>query len=174
MKKLIALFALLTISICVCSCNKVEPRGPEKIESYSEELINYDPEDITYEYYFNSVEELLIALKHNPDKYNNSKIKVIGTINKNFDKITLVDFKASSWTVPEKGESYYNLYVQLDSRDSITILITNDAQYSVVEIGDYVKVYGTVRLTRDAIYIDDCEYDLIASLDERRENFKQQ
>ena len=173
--KLLALLMLLSMALCLGSCfDMEEPREPEKIESWDEELLKSDPEDAEYEYAFDNVTDLLSAIKHEPDKYNNSKIKVVGTINKYYDSISLVDFVATSWTVPEKYESDYNLNVQLDSRDYISIIITNDAQYAVLEQADYVKVYGTVRLTRDAMYIDDCEYDLIASLDERRENFKQQ
>ncbi len=195
MKKLIALFALLIISLSVCSCNNQETpeeyKEEYKEESWSEELITNDPEGVSYEYFFESVADLRDAIKHEPDKYNGAKIKIVGTVDLyyashdyNFsDKLTrLVDITVNTTNTPIRettvtGEDIRSLkefFTKLDNASGIKVNISNDAQFYVTSDGDYVKLYGTIRIERDALYIDNCEYDLIATVDERVENLNQQ
>ena len=159
--------------------NNETSEPPVKVEQWSETLIKSDPDGVEYDYYFANVKDLLAAIKHSPDKYNNAKIKVIGTTQKGNEGLLyetrLVDYTMRSDDIPSTSSfSGHNAFRRtLDSSTSkIDIVITNDAQFSVVEDGDYVKLYGFVRLTRDSVYLGNCEYDLIATLDERIQNVK--
>ena len=141
---------------------------------------NYGRNPAVYEYYFESVEKLLYAIKHEPEKYNNARIKVIGTLQTGLEStlydMRLVDYTITSDYIPstEGVEGRYQFRKVLDkSASKIDIEITSDAQYAVAETGDYVKIYGKVRITRERIFIDDCAYDLIATLDERIQNISE-
>lgn len=187
MKKL--LITLISITLCIscilsfssCDSESTEctTAATEKqilTESYSNSIINSDPQGAQYIYFFVTVEELTYAMKKDPEKYNNAKVKLIGTIYIHDNEYSLVDYTMTTANAP--GETFdvqdrYWFYRHLnDSKGKIEINITNDAQYAVAETGDFVKLYGTVRLTRNGIYLDSCEYELIASLDERVETVR--
>lgn len=174
--KLLCLALSISFILPATSCRQKDNDNEEesvKVESWDEELIISDPENAEYEYFFDSVEALLYAIKREPDKYNGATIKVVGTIYKSLDETLLVDFTATSENVPSStevtGDSLLKMYNIKNSNNRINIMISNDAQYAVAETGDYVKIYGTLKITRDSIYINNCEYDLIASFDERIE-----
>ena len=184
-KMLLILSIVLILSLGLVSCNNDQPPPEEeqtKAESWDEGIISADPEGATYDYFFDSVEDLLVAIKHHPEEYNNAKVKVVGTLQTGLSntlyETRLVDFTAKSTNTPSSIDGVmdgYNFRKVLDNSDGkIDIIISNDEQFAVAEDGDYVKVYGTVKITRDAIYIDGCEYDLIATLKERRENIDNQ
>ena len=190
MKKLLSIIFCISIIFCLASCqqksNDSDVDVPVKVEKWDNKLLRTDPSGVTYDYYFRNVEVLLDKIKHDPDMYNNKRVKVVGTLqvsmNSKYDGL-LVDFVADSTNIPPSedtltGEgvtSRYEFRKALSSSNySIGITISNDAQYAVAEDGDYVKVYGTIKLDRDSIYIDVYEYDLIATLDERRENIEKQ
>lgn len=176
----------LTFIFLATSCqqksnsNEATPVIPDIEEQWSNLILLSDPSGVTYSYYFETVEDLLTAIKHNPNKYNNARVKVIGTIYKDSDETLLVDFTMTSTNIPSVSSNSSGLLAGVEfrrtlrsSKNQINIIITNDAQYSVAEIGDYVKIYGTVKLDRNNIYIS-CEYDLIATLEERRQNINDQ
>ena len=189
LRRTIALLILVSVAVCCCSCN--ESKGAVTVaqtvgyESWDEEVINSNPKKIQYTYYFASVKELLSAVKHEPEKYNNAKVKVLGTLNtkpnESLYDIQLIDFAVDSTTYyPNEGtfdgnalDRYSQERKLLLTENKIDINITNDVQFSVAETGDLVKLYGTLTITRSAIYIDNCQYDLIATLGERVENAKQ-
>lgn len=186
--KLLAIVICVALSFGLYACDGIGKTEEEtskeiKTEQYPEGAINSDPEGMEYDYFFESVEALNIAMKKNPDKYNNSTIKVIGTLAKRDNEFFLVDYTATSSNVPPlsnaeltgdtltKGYEFHKMLHASDGK--IEIFISNDAQYAVAEEGDYVKLYGTLQLTRNSIYIGSCEYDLIATLDERIEMVSQ-
>lgn len=184
-KMLLFLSVVIILSLGLVSCNKDQPPTEEvqpKVESWDVGIISADPEGATYDYFFDSVEDLLVAIKHHPEEYNNAKVKVVGTletgVSDTLNGTRLLDFIAKSTNTPSSNSSaldYFHFRQALNSSDGkIDIIISNDAQFAVAEDGDYVKVYGTVKITRNAIYIADCEYDLIATLKERRENIDNQ
>lgn len=191
MKKLLSIIFCIGIIFCLASCqqnnNDSDVDKPvKKVEQWDDELLKADPSDVTYHYYFESVEALLNEIKHNPDMYNNRIVKVVGTLQVSIDSEydgQLVDFVADSTNIPPLEDTVtgagvmarYEFRKALNrSNYKIYVMISNDAQYAVAEDGDYVKIYGRIRLGRGSIYIDDCEYDLIATLDERRENIEKQ
>ena len=164
--------SLLCFSACQQDVN-TETEADTWCETYDAEIINSDPDNVSYDYIFNNVEELQLAIKKSPDKYNGAKVKVVGTINKRDNVTKLIDLVINSQNVGiinshDSGLLKYEFRQMLDSADwNIEIIITNDAQYSVAESGDLVKLYGTVNITRDKVSINHCEYELIAALDER-------
>lgn len=171
---------LIALSLSFYSCSQ-EPDAASSVitEQWDEKLIKSDPKGVTYSHYFESVENLLSAIKHDPEKYNNAKVKVVGTVQKFFSSEAkydgrLVDFVATSTNTPSSLDGVmerYNFNQTLGgSKYDIYLNILNDAQYAVASDGDYVKIYGTVKLERDNIYIEVNKYDLIATLDERRQN----
>ncbi len=176
----VAMLLVLVLPITSCKQTNQNNNEPEdKTEKWDEELLISDDIDAVYEYYFESVEKLLYAIKHEPDKYNNASIKVIGTIQTGLEStlydIRLVDYTITSNYIPNTDgvAGRYEFRNELDkSAYKIDIAITNDAQYAVAETGDYVKIYGTIRITRDYIFVGNCEYDLIATIDERIQNLE--
>ena len=179
----IACVALILVSILsLISCKKENNNADEpviKTETWDKSLLESDDKGEVYEYYFESVEKLLYAIKHEPEKYNNARIKVIGTLQTGLEStlydMRLVDYTITSDYIPstEGVEGRYQFRKVLDkSASKIDIEITSDAQYAVAETGDYVKIYGKVRITRERILIDDCAYDLIATIDERIQNLE--
>lgn len=159
----------LSLGLLACASNEETEEEAIIVEKYSKEVIAADPKGAEYEHFFESVEVLSAAMKKAPDLYNNATIKVIGTIAKKDGKCLLVDYTITSSDVPNDLYEEFQLKKRIQNQKNIEIIIANDAQYAVAEDGDYVKLYGTLRLTRGAIYVDSCEYALIATLDERIE-----
>lgn len=178
--KLLCLALSISFILPATSCRQKASDNEEesvKVESWDEELISSDPENVEYEHSFDCVEALLYAIKREPEKYNNTRIKVVGTIQTGYDGLLydtrLVDYTMTSDCIPSNtgvGDRYDFRKILNQSDSKIDIAILSDAQYAVAESGDYVKIYGTVKITRDHIIIDECEYVLIATLDERIEN----
>ncbi len=180
--KFICITLCLTSIVFATSCKKTDKNNEPsvKVEQWDEELLNNDRNDVGYTYYFKSVEEMISAIKHNPDKYNKARVKVIGTIYKSSEETLLVDYTMRSDNIPSFSTSaegsmnrYYFRQSLKTSDGRVDIVIINDAQYSVAEIGDLVKMYGTVNITRDSIFISG-EYALIATLEERIQNINNQ
>ena len=177
---LMALVCLISV-LSLFSCNKqgesVAEDPPVINEQWSKELLNADQKGVTYTYSFNSVEELLFAIKHDPDKYNNASVKVIGTIYTEAATASLIDFtmnSTNSSNFVSSGGAWLQFRNTLkNSKNKINLTITNAAQDAVSETGDYVKVYGFVKLEKDNIHIVG-EYDLIATVNERVQNINNQ
>lgn len=172
------LLAALCISLvfvffsCESNDKPEETTEQEEItEKYPDELIKSDPEDMEYDYFFENVNSLNTAIKKDVERYNNTKIKVIGTL---CGGDHLIDYTATTSTVVG-WETYSDVAKRLTvaradrANGAIEIHITNDAQYAVAESGDYVKLYGTIKITRDEVSLTNCEYDFIATIDERTE-----
>ena len=184
--KIVCVALILVSMLSLISCKKKNNNIDEpviKTEAWDKNLLESDDNGEVYEYYFGSIEDLLYDIKRAPDKYNNAKVKIIGTIYKGTDGTMLVDYTATSANVPSidadltSGEQFLQFYdfrnALRSSDNQIDIMISNDAQYAVAEIGDLVKIYGIVKITRDHIFIDNCEYVLIATLDERIQNISE-
>lgn len=173
--KLLCLALSIGFILSATSCKQKNNDNEEEtviVESWDEELISSDPENAKYEYLFDSVEALQCAIKREPEKYNGTTIKIIGTIYRSSDDTWLVDFTATSENLPSPdlspGGKFLTFYTLKTTAEYwIEIMISSDAQYAVSETGDYVKIYGTLKITRDSIYISNCTYDLIATADER-------
>lgn len=176
--KLLSLALCLSLTVSFSSCkkdDKSEETTEKKVitEKYSEQIISADPEGLEYEYFFESIKALTTAMKKAPDTYNNAKVKVIGTLYKRDNQFYLVDYTATSENVLHNTGSSMDRYEfnkKLYTSDGkIEIYISNEAQHAVAETGDYVKLYGTIRMPNEGAFLSSCQYDLIATLDERIE-----
>ena len=150
-----------------------------KEEKWDEDILEDDPNNVEYEYYFESIEDLRYAIKHSPDKYNNAKVKVIGNIYKQNTTTYLIDYALKSsdfdW-MDEPKVSLFEYWTIVDNypNRAIEVIITNDSQRLVAESGDLVKMYGTVKITTYGIFLSNCTYDLIATFEERVQNVNNQ
>lgn len=174
MKKVLLTLLCASLIVAFGSCQSdAEKQEAKEIlyETYDLEVLADDPEGVEYSFSFQNVEELRTAIKKDPDKYNNAKIKVIGTIKKHDDGFELIDFFVDSTTSSgDGGLERYELHQEINASNwKIDVYIANEAQYAVGETGDYVKFYGTLHLNKDGVYLSDGQYDLIASFDERVE-----
>lgn len=191
MKKFICLLLILTTSFSLFACDdssndhheeqeeKQEEKQETKTESWSSSLLKSDPSGVQYDYYFKSVEDMYDAIKRDPDKYNGKSVKVIGTLYKvpGSSDISLLDYTVTSAAFKSE-DNYSPVRIVLDmvsrynSFEKIDVSITSDTQYAVIETGDLVKLYGTIVIDRSGIQFENCEYKLIATLEERIEKVK--
>lgn len=152
---------------------KLTSKYQSEVASLKNKLISSDPNNVTYAYSFNSVEALMTAIKKNPTEYNNKQVKVVGTVIK-------TDHEGASYIVDDDGYDFSSITSNYDVQYSvwkktqkeqgsiISVVITDDIQYTVVESGDYVKMYGTVKISNGEIYLANCEYSMIATRNERQ------
>lgn len=135
MKKLFAVIAVIAILLCClssCSSNK-------KTEDNS--------------LYFETVSELLAAIKYDPYKYANKEIQVQGTLCKfESDKITVL-FDLSE---PLTANNGVQLRYVARTSPNIDIVISDEILYTVAESGDYMTVCGIVKISDGEIYLDNC------------------
>ncbi|MBE6582330.1 MAG: hypothetical protein E7648_03600 [Ruminococcaceae bacterium] len=141
-------------------------------EALKEKLASSDPANVKYSYSFNSVLELMTAIKKNPSAYNNKQVKVIGTAIKketNGERETLLLDLSSGEVLPDTSSTSFDIeyYIWLQRKEEtgkiIDITIADDVFYAVLKTGDYIKLYGTVCISNGEIDLDKCSYDLILS-----------
>lgn len=141
-----------------------------EVESLKNKLISSDPDNITYSDSFDTVDELMVAIKKHPTEYVGKQVKVVGTILKDEEggSVTLSDVHLDYEDIINAER--YNFLVHYYSRNypSIATIIADDVQYTVLETGDYVKMYGTVTISNGEIYLSNCEYSMITTRDERK------
>jgi hypothetical protein len=121
----------------------------------------------TSSYEFSSVNALLKAIKNNPTAYSNKQVCVYGMIiayTWNDEKnIALIDYKGEDISFPDGNYGGYKALRLVDdkieAKEAIDAIFSNDLQYTVAETGDYVNLYGTVRVANGEIYLDECQYD---------------
>lgn len=186
---IIPLVLALSVTFFACdyhSDDQSDEKAEVKVESWPSSLLKSDATSVEYDYYFESVDDLRDAIKHDPDKYNGKKVKVIGTLHEplrtsaiflvdytlsSTDKITQCNLSDNTLTGDELSIKY-DFIQTLDISTKVHIIITNEAQKAVIEEGDFIKLYGTIVIDSSGIRIEDCEYKLIATLEERIERVK--
>ena len=102
---------------------------------------------------FETVSDLLNAIKNDPYTYANKTIQVKGTLAKCDPILALVE-------INEPLDSYYGveLRYQIKNNPSIDIKITDDILYTVAEHNDYLQISGVVKIVNGEIYLDNCTY----------------
>ena len=155
MKELfIATLVIALVMLCLSSCERSETtieRGEttvEKSETTMED--NY--------YSFNTVADLLEAIKYDPYKYADKEIQVKGTfLKRERDNISaLVDLSTTYTDDSDLSEFLIGYHYRNDP--SIDVMITDDLLNTVAECWDYMTVSGIVRITNGNIYLDNCTY----------------
>jgi hypothetical protein len=124
-----------------------------------------DFSNVTYSYDFSSVNALLSAIKNNPTAYNNKQVKVFGMIfayehaTFNRKEIALIDYKGEELSYGSGVQTRFFKNQKIEAKEAIEVTLSSDLQYTVSETGDYVNLYGTVRITNGEIYLDKCQYN---------------
>ena len=148
MKKLFAVIIAIAILVCFSSCTNKE----------AEETIDTG-ETISDGIHFGTVADLLSAIKHDPYNYIGKEIQVYGTLCK-FDSDTLLfDRQPTSDSSKNTGVAFR---YEAQNSPNIEIIIPDKVLYTVIEDGDYIAVSGTVKISDDKIYLDNCTYSFIS------------
>ena len=136
---------------------------------WKEKYMASDPANVTYSYEFSSVNALITAIKKDPEAYHNKQVKVFGMLltynaynsNKKYVKfVSLFDYKNENISFsPDDYEAEYLMRKKSEAKEAIDIILSSDLQYTVAETGDYVNLYGIVRITNGEIYLDKCQYN---------------
>lgn len=116
---------------------------------------------------FNSVAKLMEALKKDPSAYYNKKVKVLASVyksenSKNDGTVTILDMSDELLYTNDRVSLMVALYSSIEAH------ISNDMPYAVLATGDYVELYGTIKTSNDELYLDDCQYDMISTVAERK------
>lgn len=133
------------------------------IEYWKNKYMSIDPADVTYSYEFSSVNALYSAIKSNPAAYNNKQVKIFGmifTYEISKKTIGLIDYKRENLSSYGSGlRAGIFMDKKIEAKEGIEVTLSNDMQYTVAETGDYINLYGTVRITNGEIYLDKCQYN---------------
>lgn len=129
---------------------------------WKEKYMATDPANVTYSYVFSSVNELYLAIKSNPTAYNNKQVKVYGmlfTYKTSNKSIGLIDYKGEEFPSSSSLLAGVFLDEKIEAKTGIKVTLSNDLEYTVAETGDYVNLYGTVKISNGEIYLDKCQYN---------------
>ncbi|MBE6707574.1 MAG: hypothetical protein E7577_08070 [Ruminococcaceae bacterium] len=135
------------------------------IEYWKNKYIASGSSNVSYSYEFTSVNALLTAIKKNPEAYHNKQVKVFGMIftyeHETFNRkeIALIDYKGETLPDTDGFKARFFKNDKIEAKQAIEVTMLNDLQYTVAETGDYVNLYGTVRITNGEIYLDKCQYN---------------
>jgi predicted RNase H-like nuclease (RuvC/YqgF family) len=133
------------------------------MEYWKNKYSTSNPGNVTYSYEFTTVNALIAAIKSNPEAYHNKKVKVFGMIftyeSDNKKEFALIDYKGEelSYSYDFKARLFKN--EKIEAKEAIDVTLSSDLQYTVAETGDYVNLYGTVKITNGEIYLDKCQYN---------------
>lgn len=165
--KLLAIALCVVCMFCTSSC-VIYVDNPEQTASVSENKTEVSATesktevsvtDKEYPCTFETVKDLLSAIKKNPYEYSNMEVLVKGTLCKceedgNLDAIlALVDTRE-----PLPDFNGVELRYQIKNSPSINIRITDDILYSIAEHNDYMQVSGIVKISNGEVYLDNCTY----------------
>lgn len=142
----IVLCVILSFSLFSCSEQDKDNKNDETEITYIDDS---DP------YTFDTVADLKAAIKKNPEQYENKQVSVEGSIVFNDNRVILSD---------AVGNGGVTFRVDALRSPNITIIITNDKKVALLDDGDYVKIYGTVKISDVEIYLDNCDYEMIKSI----------
>ena len=141
----------------------------EEALTWKDKYMNSDPANVTYSYEFPSVNALISAIKKNPEAYHNKQVKVFGMLltyntydsNKKYIKfVSLFDYKNENISFsPDDYAAEYLMRIKSETKEAIDVKLSSDLQYTVAETGDYVNLYGIVKITNGEIYLDKCQYN---------------
>lgn len=163
LKYIVPFIFCISMLSCFVSCDMIQMhQSAETTETTETE------EDM---FSFDSVYDLIIAIKKNPSAYGNEKVTVQGTIFKQGDYTAICDISDVSdlSTSSDFSVSGYAVYRNCKKTNhGIDIEFYNDISYAVVTTGDYVELSGTVKTINGEIILDNCECEIIKFASERK------
>lgn len=145
MKRLLSIILCTVLIISFVSCN-----SGDNTESNS---VTIDPIAS-----FDTVEEFKIAVKKDPKLYKDKQVAVKGYANERNP------IHKEVWLYDEllADDELY------DGRVRIKVDITDSVLLDVVEDGDYIEIYGTVKISDGEIYLGNCTYNMITTNEPRQ------
>ena len=193
LKSFACLIVCILMILCLSACNYMDffvdsdsneiGNSTEKGDTVSEGLPsntsqNKDNIDTTVTatthndlYSFATVNDLIIAIKRNPTAYRNKEVTVTGTILKKNTYIAICDlsYVADLSASLDFSVREYSVYTNCKENNMcIDIIIYDDMAYAAVTSGDYVKLSGSIKAADGALYLDDCECEIIKFASERK------
>ena len=137
-----ALLIVLCLSLFACDASEPEPEEkPQEKHSY--------------------VADLRTQVKKNPTEYNGKGVDVKGGIFRYDGSIYLLDHKS-----PDDGTQFRSEFKKGNIMN-IKIIITDENVANILETGDYVSAHGTVRISDEGIYLDECTVTITTPREER-------
>ena len=144
MRKNFAILSVIAILLCClssCSNNKAtESSSTQPTTTVSDGV------------HFGTVSDLLTAIKHNPHNFVDKEIQVKGTFYKQESETILFDYLETSVKPNGLMDRYY-FRQAANTNPSICIIIPDEILYTVAEDGDYMTVFGTVKISDGKIYL---------------------
>ena len=131
-KYLTILCALVVMLCCLSSCS-------------SNKTVNH----------FETVSDLLSAIKHDPYNYIDKEVQVKGTLCKFEGDIITALVEVPDPLAVKNGVVFR--YEAIKS-PKINIIISDEIMYTVIESGDYITACGIVRISNGELYLDNCTY----------------
>ena len=132
--------------------------------SWKKKFMDLDPENATYEYSFDNVKDLLVAIKSNPYAYYNKNVKVIGWVYKESDsyETVLVSDGIMDLSANHGYSIAHEVWLARQNNSAVNLTFLTELEYAVLDSGDYVKLYGTILIDNSGeILLSDCTYELI-------------
>lgn len=166
-KRIIIIALCVSISFCVMSCEISFPIETADTTEATEEATSAEKNTFSFE----TVNDLLIAIKRNPSNYGNEKITVKGTILKKNDHTAICDLSDVADLSPslEFDVEEYSIYRKYKGNNlCMDIVFYDDLSHSVVTTGDYVELCGTVKVSNGEVILDNCECEIIKFASERK------
>jgi hypothetical protein len=144
--RMLVIIVSLVLCLCLFSCHA------DNVEDTAE---NDSNESATS--HNDDVKNLLSDIKKDPSLYEDKQITVKGWVCKREDVIILADYNAVDGAM---------LRYELEGGKlpRITICMSADKKAVLLDTGDYVNVTGTVKISENEIYLDDCDYEMIKSI----------
>lgn len=131
-KYLTILCALVVMLCCLSSCSSNKP-------------VNH----------FETVSDLLSAIKHDPYNFIDKEVQVKGTLCKFEGDKTTVLVEVPDPLAVKDGVVFR--YEAINS-PKINITISDEIMHAVIESGDYITACGIVRISNGEVYLDNCTY----------------
>jgi hypothetical protein len=77
----------------------------------------------------------------------------------NRKEIALFDYKGETLYNTKDFFARYLYRTKIEVKEAIDVTLSSDLQYTVAETGEYVNLYGIVKITNGKIYLDKCQYN---------------
>lgn len=140
-------------------------------------FISSDPDNVSYSDSFNSVSDLISAIKKNPSYYDGKWVKVIGGVSSHdtfYTKDEIDEILASG-----DSESVWDLYlIQKITNGRYNHLKLSDdtcdlncylsyKQNIFIQEEDFIKLYGMIMISEGKISLNYCKYEMLIPAEEQ-------
>ena len=150
----------MCLSLSACS----QPDEPTDTANTDTTPVTTDDND---PYTFELVQDLKLAIKKNPEMYENKQITVKGSILKTDGKVIVSDAAPLSIDDTFNGSTLMaevEFRKRANANPNIAIVMSKDNTATLLDSGDYVKIIGTVTITNSEVYLGSCTYEMIKSI----------